>query len=220
MNKKEINKINWIFYILIFVLIFSIAFVIRGYFNTHYIYTGPSGDFKFDVINVANVKVNLVHVFIISGGKELDYRLTFRNNPNNLEDIDVDISADLQETIIKNNVYLTQDPGLPNLTNGESTIAMIELGRITGTAYYSIYKIPTINAITKKSERGGELGIPIVSCKNVTKIISVVEFRSGEDTKVYEENGCIIVQGKDGTELIRAADRLTFTLLGVMEKYY
>jgi hypothetical protein len=219
-EKKELRKVNYLFYILIFLLIFAVIFIVKAYFNTHYIYTGPSGEFNFDVIRVADIKVHLVHVFLTKAGKEYEYRLTFRNGPKKLEDINIEIADSVAETIVRDTIYLTQDPELPNLTNGKSTIAMIELGRIVGTAYYSIYKRPTISSVTRESEEGKGLGIPVIDCGNVTNKISVVKFRLGDKTRVYEKDGCVIVQGENGDELIRAADRLTLTLLGVMYKYY
>jgi hypothetical protein len=39
----------------------------------------------------------------------------------------------------------------------------------------------------------------------------------GDETKIYLEGNCVIVQGTDEWEIVRAADRLTFGLLGVMD---
>ncbi|MEM2956043.1 MAG: hypothetical protein QW041_00485 [Candidatus Pacearchaeota archaeon] len=49
---------------------------------------------------------------------------------------------------------------------------------------------------------------PEITCENATKEIRVFLLDIGNETKVYEQENCIIVQGRNYEELIKAADAL------------
>ena len=51
---------------------------------------------------------------------------------------------------------------------------------------------------------------PQKTCDDVTDSVRVVDIRRGNETRIYSENGCIIIEGLEDNDMIRAADRLTY----------
>ncbi|MBT4576959.1 hypothetical protein HOB91_01350, partial [Candidatus Woesearchaeota archaeon] len=83
-----------------------------------------------------------------------------------------------------------------------------------------LYGAEVNKTLTKTSE---ELDVPIEeqfvrTCEDSDDTTLVIWQRLGDETAVFEENGCLIVQGKspDEMEIIRAADRLYLTMIGIM----
>jgi len=85
----------------------------------------------------------------------------------------------------------------------------IILGRRLG-----LYDKRVIGAVTSLPEE--DTGLSIIDCNNVENDLNVVRLQLGSETKVFlEENGCIIVQGTNEWEIVRASDRLIYHVLDV-----
>ena len=136
------------------------------------------------------------------------YNLKLRNDPPNTENITVEGNP---RTIIlsKPTVYLTMEP---NLTS-KSVIAALEVANIISRKL-GIYNKETIGAITRPVP---DNPITIATCDNVTLQENVILFRIGDETKVFLEKSCIIVQGTNEWEIIRASDRLVYDILEVFK---
>ena len=59
--------------------------------------------------------------------------------------------------------------------------------------------------------------IPLITCENTTQFVPVVDFREANDTKVFLEDGCIIINGNRETDFIRAKDKIIYTLFGIIK---
>lgn len=150
---------------------------------------------------------NIVGYTIIGYRGDQPYHFKIRNDPRNTENIT--LSPEIRNLILqKPTVYFTMNP---NLTS-KSVIAALEISQIISRSL-GIYNKETIGAITSPVENNPTI---VITCDNVTKTENVILFKIGDETKVYLENNCIIVQGTDEWEIIRAADRLAYHILEVI----
>ena len=62
-----------------------------------------------------------------------------------------------------------------------------------------------------------KFGYPVKSCYDGTDASTVIWLTLGSETKVYTEEYWISIVGTDEDELIRAADRMIYQLLGIMQ---
>lgn len=102
--------------------------------------------------------------------------------------------------------WITVDPNYP----GSVVLGGVEIAKVLGQIYEKSVKV----AISKPHESSSE---PIITCANATNNHLVVDLRLGNETKIFEHEGCIVVQGSDPVELLKASDRLAFELLDVLE---
>jgi len=139
---------------------------------------------------------------------EQPYHLNLRNDPKNTLNITIDSNV-RNLILLKPTTYFTIDPNLNSIpVLGASEMATI-LGRRLG-----IYNKEVIGAITIPI--ANDTVTPIIDCNKVTQQQNVVKLQLGPETKVFlENNGCIIVQGTDGWEIVRASDRLIYHVLEV-----
>ena len=100
-------------------------------------------------------------------------------------------------------------------TESKSILSVIEINRVTGTADYSIFQIPTFTAVAKESARSKELELPVITCANVSSSVGVLWLTLGEKNRLYSKDGCVIIEGKTGDDLLKLSDKLVLHLLGV-----
>jgi hypothetical protein len=62
-----------------------------------------------------------------------------------------------------------------------------------------------------------DLGVPVIVCENATIKVPVIYFKESNQTKVYINQGCIILEAEEESDFIRIKDRLIYGLLGVIE---
>jgi len=214
MKKKERRNINAVIIAIVLLILFSIGFIVYrnylGVMKDTYTYEGANGEmYTFQRFMLENNTFHAIRVYAEVNGKTKEYKYPLHYGPYELEDLPME--SNLDEKILKNWIYLTQDPELVNKSNGRSMTAVLEIGRITGTADYGLYQINTQAAYIKE----GIANVPVKTCKDVSNKVGVIEVRMGGKDAVYSENGCVIVEGKDEQGLIKAADKLTLHLLGV-----
>ena len=153
----------------------------------------PKPYFKYEGLTVYRAKVpNSVQEFFlipISGGGEKS-QVLIRNDPRKLN-VSIEI-GDLLGGISK--VWITVPPEL----SSDAVIAGNDLGMFT-----SRISLDTEFALTNSST-----GFPEITCANATKETRVFLTTIGNETKVYAEGDCIIVQGRNYDELLKAADAL------------
>jgi len=134
------------------------------------------------------------------------FRITTRYSPNEIEHITVE--PGIYEKIVgSKKIYFT-------VTNNLSSVAVLgitELGRIVGTRY-GLFNIPSQAALTESDNQG----TPVKTCKDAVNGTGVIWFKTGNITAVYSDQNCVIIQGEDEWGIVKAADRVTFGLLGVM----
>ncbi len=129
-----------------------------------------------------------------------------RNKPQDLEDIPID---DISFLTKKKQIFVTLDPMNKNLT-GKTTIAALEIDIFLDNPYF--YNIPVNSSFTQPYAEA-----PLKTCADVSDTDGVIHFDFGNTTVVSVVDGCVLIRGRTEDDLIRAADRLILTLLGVME---
>ena len=135
------------------------------------------------------------------------YNIPFRFGPKDVEHIPVEM-----DNFSAGIVFLTMDPELTSRV----AIAAIEIGRVLGDKY-DLLNIPDKSALTKIPEgRIQDYNETLIkTCEDATEVEAVFLFISGNETKVYEENNCVIIQGVTDDDIIKASDRLAYGILGV-----
>jgi hypothetical protein len=146
---------------------------------------------------------------IIAYTGDQPYHLQLRNDPKNTENISID--PRVRDLILqKEAIFFTMDPDYNSIpVLGASGMANI-FGRRLG-----LYDKRVFGAITR--ETNSSEGNIVVDCNNVTSRSNIVKLQIEEKTKVYIDNGCIIVQGSNEWEVVRASDRLIYQALEVIK---
>src|SRR3989344_1146660 len=132
--------------------------------------------------------------------------ISVRNDPRNLEDIPVEYG--LREKVLKSEAFVTMEPNASGLT----VVAAIEISKIIGNEF--LYAVPTKGALLWDVGTGA----PVKDCKDADDDTAIIKLVKGNQTAVYSENECVIVEGKTQSEIIESADRLILTLLGIMKE--
>ncbi len=216
MARKNLNKITdsttfW------FIVVLLVAFVLIGlgfyWFKVlndraYYNYEGKGGDYQIGKSKVGNVV--FYHISVFFEGKEYIY--SFRNHPKDLEDVylEPDLDNKLNRPGGIRTLYVINDPELVNMTNGRSVIATVAFQQILG-GEYGFYGLNVENAYTAFVNNGTE----IITCDNVDDNTAVIYVKIGEETKVYSEDDCIIVQGRGQDGIIRAGEKFAYYLIGL-----
>jgi len=134
------------------------------------------------------------------------FRITTRYSPNEIEHITVE--PGIYEKIVgSKGIYFT----VTNNLSSVAVLAITELGRIVGTRY-GLFNIPSQAALIESD--GKET--PVKTCKDAVNGTGVIWFKTGNITAAYSDQNCVIIQGEDEWGIVKAADRVTFGLLGVM----
>ncbi len=216
---EQNKKINIVLILLFILLIITISLILINPTKkpNQYSYNGFLIN-KYRLPSAPDVEIHQLETYI--GNHQ--YSIPMRNDPRVIElipviDLDqVSWLSQIQESnnyiILAKQIFLTFDP--EKLTGADTIIAIGEVGRILGTADYGIYKIPTTGAFTKVIQ---DSNTPIKTCNDANIKTGIITFQLGDSNKVYTENDCVIVQGKDYDGLIKSSDRLLLALLGVIE---
>jgi len=61
-----------------------------------------------------------------------------------------------------------------------------------------------------------EYNFPVIVCKDTTKIVPVFYFKESNQTNIYIENDCIIMEFKDSRDIIKIKDRFLYDLFGII----
>ncbi|MBS3144500.1 hypothetical protein J4208_02850 [Candidatus Woesearchaeota archaeon] len=129
-----------------------------------------------------------------------------REDPRTLENIPVEGNVQVLRT--KQQIYVTLDP-YANLT-GKTTIGALEIDAILDNPY--LFSIPVSSAFTVPFANA-----TVKTCADVNATEGVILLQTGEETLIRETQGCITVQGVTEEDIIRASDRLIYTLLKIMD---
>tara|TARA_Y100000310_G_scaffold324935_1_gene387580 strand:- start:1767 stop:2381 length:615 start_codon:yes stop_codon:yes gene_type:complete len=167
-------------------------------------YQYSNGDSVFDVQKVNEIES---YITLLVGIDAVPYTINLRNDPLSLEDIPVEGNVNTR-IFDDTQAWITINPEA-ELT-GKTTVAALEIDKIIDNEY--LYEIPVSSAMTQEY---GEY--PVKTCLDATSDETVIYLTLGSETLVYTDEYCIIVVGTDEDEIIRAADRLVLTLLGIMK---
>lgn len=193
--------------VIVILIALAIVIVVKQKEKFEGIYKYSNGDSEFEVQPVMIGSSLQYDIKLYFPDNPKPYLVTFRYDPLKLENISIDRKA--KQLIADDKlVYVTIDPD-QKLT-GKTTIAALEIDKVIDN--YLFYNIPVSSAVTKPYQE-----MKVKSCKNATAEMTVIWLKTGDSTKVYTEENCIIVQGSDEEELVRAADRLGLLLIGIMK---
>lgn len=123
-------------------------------------------------------------------------QIAIRNDPRTLGDVGFNVSEELWRGISK--LWVSSDPNI-----SYAPIPAGEIGRF-GIAI----GLDTSYAFSKNAGSYYQM-----NCDNATSDVRVIDIRTGNETLVYSEGYCMIIEGKDDVEMSRAADKLAVTWL-------
>ncbi len=137
---------------------------------------------------------------------EQPYLLQLRHDPKTLENITMDDG--IRDLVLSKPALATTVD--PNLTS-RAVLGAMDIANILGRRL-GLYGIQVIGATTEFANNGTY----VIDCSDVQENLNVAVLKLGEETKVYKENECIILQGETEEDITRAADRFIYNILGVM----
>jgi len=190
-KNKENNRIGLGAVIVIVVLMLSstIGYVFKGDSKEKY------NDFSFSRTDdgIWHTKVN---------GKQL----AFHYFPSDLNNINLSSEA---VDIIKNSnmVYFTYNPE----SRYREDIAMLSF-ELTNILWQD-FKIYATNGLTKNNTFNAQ----IIDCNNATITIPVIYFNESNQTEIYLNNNCIVLNGRTGIDFLVLKERLLYGLFGVIK---
>lgn len=183
---------------IIFLLFLLLVFLSGCFSQDRYVYNGFTV-FKHSLgwgVNIYVGELGRPHIINLHYG------------PRELEDIVVE--SGVRNVILSaKKIYVSFDPEMSNRV----VVGAMDIVKVTGThPVWGIFKITTQAALTKSD------GENIVkTCKDAKEGDVVIVFESANDTKIYYDEDCVILQAKNDSDLVRVSDRLVYILLGVME---
>ena len=191
------DKSTVIAVIIVIVIIVTASFVIYNIrHRDNYIYK----DFK--------VQKTSFGWSVLAFVNEQPYLLNLRYDPKSVENITIDKNV-RKQLLSKPTAYLTVNTDM----KGTSVIAAVEIANIISRKL-GIFNIETIGALTGYVNNA----TPVITCNNITPKANVIWLRTGLETKVFLEKECIIIQGTTEEEIARAADRLIYEVLTIVDK--
>lgn len=201
------KKILWIFVILIVSFALGVAGMLiyqkNRYKDTYFEYNG------YTIHKVTDKSGNNVYQTQIFVGKDArPYYITTRFSPNELEYINVN-NYNLNSNLFKKEIYITMGPS----STAVSVLAATEISKITGNFF--IFNVPTHGALTSSVEGKN---VTVKTCNDVSTDQSIIYLKQTNESKIYSKKGCIILEGKDEYDLIKVANKLILTLLGVIKE--
>ncbi|MEK6923109.1 MAG: hypothetical protein AABW84_00210 [Nanoarchaeota archaeon] len=178
-----------------------------GFFGISYL-TGaatglPNNAFRVGDYVFYSLEDSTFGTLIKHGGKDIP--ILFRLDPRYAEGIPLEQPA-IQRILGSQKIYLVLDPNAEEIA--KYVVAATEIARIT-----ALYGIETITAYTRDSNPVQQ-NIPIKDCDAVDATTGVIRFQLGT-TGITVENGCVLIAGDTPDELILAADKLGYNLVGI-----
>ncbi|MEK6826209.1 MAG: hypothetical protein AABX90_01110 [Nanoarchaeota archaeon] len=199
-NKQVKAFILIIIIIIVAGIISLVLYQSKKYSGTFFEYSG------FAVHKVTDGSINEFRITFFREDDSQPFTINSRYDPRTLEEIK--IQNNIREDIVKENLFITMDPNL----SSKAVIAFAEINKYTENPF--LFNLPTYPALTTKVENND---LPVISCLEVNQTTAVILFKKGNKNEIYTENGCIILEYIIEEDLIKLADRLTLTALGIMK---
>ncbi|MDO8740557.1 MAG: hypothetical protein Q7J54_03195 [Candidatus Woesearchaeota archaeon] len=192
MKKRRMNKQVLVTLFLAFIMVFSTFAVIFDRYT-----------------NVVKLKYN-GHSFSQNGNlfatKINGNNVYFDNFPKNVEDIN--LSSDIVSRISNTKMlYITYD------ISQDTRKIMGKTQYDLQNALWQNFKIYAAASLMNESS----YNLPVVSCRNATASVPVMELSYSNETGASLEGNCIFVYSTNEAELIRLKDRLLFGLFGIIK---
>ena len=132
------------------------------------------------------------------------YLIETKYHPMDVEDIKIDFNP---KSVIKNkqHIYVAIDPYDTRLT-GKTTIAGMELKALIEP----FFKTAVTSAFTKEKNN-----YTLKTCPEQNKTEAVFLLAIGNETKIFKNDNCIILEAITQEDLIKEADAVIFRLLSI-----
>ena len=201
MGSKNLN------YLVIGIIIVLVAFAGYIYFSSadeeSNFYQYSNGYSVFDVTILSETETSIPISF--QGDNNL-YSIILRNDPKSLED--VPLIGNINQRVANDEiVVISIDP--QQELKGKGVLAVYEMSKfLENVMFYNKTVVTTV--ATPFEDR------IVVNCDHASDTQTVILTILGDETQVYVNDYCVIVMGTDEDELIRAADRLAYHLIGIM----
>ena len=125
--------------------------------------------------------------------------------PAEVENIHVDGNA---AALVQNRIEIDVTSDFNSTFNESIAFAQHQMGLTLGT--YDIY-------MRKGFTKNNTYNFPVISCKDATSGIPIINFRQENSTRIYVKGSCIIAEASSGQDIIRAKDRILYLLFGVIK---
>lgn len=218
-EQDSVQSTKNLFFALGFILLlFAVFFGVRFFYDSDVrdTYNGFScqehNNFTYCQIMV-NEREIVDGVPVITRSQE--FSLEFRNPPWEVENIT--LMGNVTQLVNNSNtgfIYIAIPADIADEDLAKAGIAAIEISRLLGERY-DIYNIPSKSALINETV-DYEVDIPKVNCQNATNGTAVIMFGLGDRTFVSKQGDCYVVAGETPDDIIRAADRLAYTVTGIM----
>ncbi len=148
------------------------------------------------------------------------YEFEFRARPTDLEYIPID--GDVKKLVSTGieQIYLTFPGNVEKPEdNSRFAIAASQIGRFFGDFFE--YKIPAQAALFKGTvpeEYLETVNVPVVDCSDAKDNVAVLIFNMANETKITQDGSCYTINGVTSDDVILAAERFTYSMLGIMEQ--
>jgi len=143
-------------------------------------------------------------------GSYRDFTFLFHHTPDEVESIETlrnsrgdIITPNLFLNIEK--IYVTTNPNYP----AEIVLGEVEIVKVIS----NIYKKEAKTALTEEFP-GADY--PVITCNDINATQRIIEFRLGNSTKIHQEKGCVIIEGKTPSDVVKASERLAFEMLKII----
>lgn len=211
MAAKKIDLgLYWLIGLIVLIILVIVFYNIgRNLGPEKYNYQGKNGEFFIDKETISNINIYYTHVFV--DGQEYIY--PFRNHPEDLEGVYLEegLQSKLNRPKGTKFLYVTRDFNLGENTKNQDVIAAAGFEQILGTGKVGLYRVNLLNTYTTK--HGDDT--PEIKCSDVDEDTAVIYLRLASETKVYSEGDCVVIQGEDAKDLIKAGEKFGYYLLGV-----
>lgn len=191
---------------MVFVLIGILLIVIGYIYFSQKVVPGTYKYKDFEIQQIDEGAGISYKIKVYIGDDQTPYYINTRYDPKQVEDFPAE---DINDKIIgKKQVYITIDP-YENLT-GETTIAALEIDKFIDNKYF--FNTPVNSAFTKDYQN-----YTIKDCNDADKETGIIWLKLGDESKIYSDRECIILQGKTQEDLIKLATLLNFKLLKIVD---
>ena len=195
-TKENLKKIIFVLILIAVILTAVILYFSKAKYNELY--------FDYNGFEVRRTNTGYRMKIFINENKDANY-INIRTDPRELESIYIE--KGIKDLILnKEEIYVVIDP-YENLSS-VATMAALEIDSKLDNPF--LFDIPVKSAFVKKQ---GETIVK--TCKDVNETSGVIWLRLRNETRVYEENKCIFLEGSTEFELVKAADKLVLVLLGL-----
>jgi len=204
-EKADVKKMERQAITLIVILLLVLASFIAAY-----LILKPKPYFMYGAMKVYPLRYGESNILIYSfpltlnmQGESYEAEILMKNSPSIVENISYNVNESLFNMA---KIAFTMDPQM----NSRAFLAAKE---ISGMA--EKLNIPTVFGVSKEAENPDLL---VFDCQNSTDMLRIVNFELANETKVFSNESCIIVQGENYDEMMEASDKLVLEWLKLITK--